>query len=266
MTAPFTLVDPPAGLADVVQKTLDAIDFPWDRLQSYLQKNDVESIKITTPMLSGVSNTVTGLWDPASMTIYLGTQFTNWIDDVPFVLTHEIGHLVDAAVLTEEQHSDIIKVMHSDLHWSSGQLYGHNTSEMTHDEDWWNGNAKNYSARIYECFADEFVAAFAPDIWNGNKGFHQHFPRFVHWTDKLDSIREIVLRQPIPKPQEDPVRWTRGGHIDNALDAIAKSLHETYHWRQNHRKSKIVWAKVVVARHALKLARKSLNSIKPHRA
>ena len=55
-------------------------------------------------------------------------------------------------------------LMHDHPDWCVPPQVTHEA--MAHDELWSNGGAP-YPAKVYECLADEFVAAFAPTVWDG---------------------------------------------------------------------------------------------------
>ena len=81
----FRLIDPPEGIEQTVRATLAAIDYPWERLQPYLKQSGHDAVGISCSCPEWMPNTTTGYWDPATCTIYLGTQFTGWQDHAPFV-------------------------------------------------------------------------------------------------------------------------------------------------------------------------------------
>lgn len=188
----FEVIDPPAGAEAVVNETIAAIRFPWRKVMPYLRRQGVTSVKIRFGAPEWMSNTTSGNWSVGDNTIYLSTQFSNWLDEVPFVLTHEIGHLIDTAVLNDRQRRILMRVFHNHPDFSVPPTLTHDG--LSHPERWSNGSAP-YPARIYECWADEFVATFAPTVWDGTvtEAASQHWPRFVHWSDSFRHIKRIVL-------------------------------------------------------------------------
>lgn len=201
----FELVDPPEGMVETITATVNAIAFPWEKVQPYLDREGIDAIQIKWELPSWMSNQTTGNWYAADNTIYLGTQFSGWQENVPFVLTHEIGHFVDRAYLTDKQRTALMAVFHDHPDWSVPPQVTHD-SDLMHHEEWWGNGGAPYPAKIYECFADEFVATFAPTVWDGSvtEAAPQHFPRFVHWSDDFEAVRRIVLAAPAPKPKPRP--------------------------------------------------------------
>lgn len=200
----FRLIDPPAGQEQVVRDTLTQIDYPWEYLTPAIRKDLDGACLIHWNASNGPGGGTGNFW--GTYDIDLSMQFTDWADDIPFVLTHEIGHMVDWATFTKSTRAELTKIFHAGpgmstpmlVHSNSGQYYRHP------NEDWSDSVNNDYIARLNECFADEFVATFAPGIWNGTVlGQHQHWPRFVHWSDKFDTIRKITLTAGAPT-QEDP--------------------------------------------------------------
>lgn len=199
---PFLIVDPPSVDAlDLVRKVIDAIDFPWERISQWVKETDQGVIPIKWDE-SGekMPNTVTGLYVGSENTIYLSTRY-DWMSSLPFVLTHEIGHMIDDAYLDTKKRNALIALFHKHFDWT---VLSHDEESMKHSEIWWNGGVE-YPAKIYECFADEFVAAFAPTIWNGtfSEDAHQRYPRFIHWTNDVEAVRDIVLKEDKQEPKEN---------------------------------------------------------------
>jgi hypothetical protein len=257
----FHLVNPPlASDADLIRKIIDHIDFDWDAIKPYMAKHFIDQIDIQ--WITSNNGSATASWWGTGL-IEISTQFTSWRDDIPFVLAHEIGHMVDFACLTPKDHVALTTIFHSGpgmsgmmAHSNSGQYYKHPTEE-------WTDNDNDYVARLNENFADQFVAAIAPELWNGTAtdlDCHQRWPRFVHYTDNNTAVRDIVesaanrvLNPPTPTPTPTPapnptpakkVVMTRGTHIDTALH------HITIWKRGKHSHANRV--KVAVAEKALK--------------
>lgn len=180
---PFLLVDPPPGQPGMIEATVDAIDFPWDRLDARLAKDPDQAVLVR---YLDTGQSANGLFFGRTLEIHLGTRYEGWEAGVPFVFAHEVGHLVDHALLTFDRREDLLGLMHrSPGPWDSNP----NAVEWHHDQDhaeaWVSSNP--YLFRPSESYADEFVAAFAPTIWG------QRAPRFVHWTDDLAAIRSVTL-------------------------------------------------------------------------
>lgn len=210
----FELTSPPEGMVDTITATIAANAYPWERVQPYLTRAGIDAFTITWQRPDWMPNTTTGMWSAADNAIYLSTQFAGWQDDVPFVLTHEIGHMVDTACLTDAQRKRLMALMHNHPDWGVPPQVTHDSTEMRHDEIWSNGGAP-YPAKVYECWADEFVAAFAPTVWGGTvtDAAPKHWPRFVHWSDDFAAVRQIALAEPAttkppakPMPKQPPTR------------------------------------------------------------
>lgn len=85
-----------------------------------------------------------------------------------------------------------------------------------HSELWVSGN--KYLFRLNESYADLFVAAFAPALWEG------HYPRFVHWTNDLAAVRRITLGDPVSAtPQPEPHTHAAGPLSSDSVAAFAAS-------------------------------------------
>lgn len=189
----FRLIDPPQGMEKTVSDTLDSINYPWERLAPALSKDLDGACFIHWSDSNGPGGGTGNFW--GTYDIYLSMQFTDWASSVPFVLAHEIGHMVDWATFDKRTCAELTTLFHQGpgmtgmlVHSNSGEFYRHP------NEAWSDSVNNDYVARLNECYADEFVATFAPGIWGGTVlGQSQHWPRFVHWSDKLDEVKRITL-------------------------------------------------------------------------
>lgn len=201
---PFLLVNPPtAEAAAVILTAIDAIDFPWEALAPEVA-DDVDGAVLvewdTTPQ--GTS----GLYYGGGNRIVLSNLERNLDPGAAFVFAHEVGHMIDDMALDETARTRLLELMHVD----PPQLghYNHDHPDAGHraPADQWANGSDAYGARVYEAFADVFVAAYAPAIWQGDpaRGWAQHWPRFVHHTDDVDAVRAIVTEAITPPPPPEP--------------------------------------------------------------
>lgn len=243
----FRLVDPPLDMEQVVRDTIAAIDYPWERLHQSVVEDDWDRACFIRWIEHNNGSASGSYW--GTNDIELSTQFTGWENSVPFILAHEIGHLVDHATFDKRTRDDLTALFHQGPGMPVEMLHHSNDSpNYRHPIEGWDDSVDNdYVARLNECFADEFVATFAPSIWEG------HFPRFVHWTDDLDAVRRITLQRdmdlaPVQAAERKSVDMRRDPLIEHALADLAT-------WRKRHPSSKVARAKVLVARRALKAIR-----------
>lgn len=205
----FELVDPPDGQVSAVAETLDAIDYPWRRIIPAVRRDPDQAVLIRWLDTGQQAN---GLYYGDRIEIHLGTRYAGWERGVPFVLAHEIGHLVDGTTLTALERADLAALWHAspetyrrDETYLNGELieYAH-----AHDHPdtarWWSSRTAHYYLMLAEAYADAFVEAFAPTIWAGRPR------RFTHATADLETVRSITLRRPImvytDVPQDHPHR------------------------------------------------------------
>lgn len=174
-------------------ETIAAIDYPWRRIIPRL-RDDPDQAVVVRWLDTGQG--VTGLYYGGNrIEIHLmdwDTRYTELTE--PFVIAHEIGHLVDHTTLDRETRQDLVDLFHA-----SPPTYRRDETILNgeiiewahvhpHPERWTGG--PTYYHRINEAFADAFVAAFAPDLW-----IDSH--RFTHATDDLDEVRRLTLRREI---------------------------------------------------------------------
>lgn len=211
----FELVDPPEGQVEVIRDLVVRIDYPWHRLIPRIRTDPDQAV-----VVRWVKDQNLGLYFDRNIEIHLSTQYTHsWERSVPFTFAHEVGHLVDFATLTEDDRADLLALMHEkDESRYAGQEDPNNPGEphpWSHDRDHperWESVQRDYLFRPREAYADLFVAAFAPSLWEGKS------PRFVHWTDDLQAVRDITLRRPImaftdvpeDHPHREGIEWAAG--------------------------------------------------------
>lgn len=252
---PFRLINPPDGQEIIIRAAYDAIDFPWERFAVALARDSDKAILVEW---DDTGQGVSGLAYGYSLRIVLSTRSYHLDTGAAFVFAHEVGHLVDSATLRDEDRADIMELTHaSHLTYRDdgrGKTFNDDWWPTAHakphdDEDWTNGD--DYLFRHNEAFADLFVEAFAPSIWDGTAlGTGRRYPRFVHTTEDLESLRELVLWQPPPPPEpKEKNTLSRGAPIDHAL----RDLNQ---WLRSHpRRTK--------KRLRVKVARAALRSIRP---
>lgn len=281
----FHLVNPPSAEdAATMQRIVAHVDFDYDVLRGYMDKHYIKAIDVQWVESNSSGNATASWWGTGQ--IVISQQFTDWRDDLPFVFAHETGHMVDQMVLNEVDHRALTTILHSGpgmpgmmVHSNSGQYYRHP------NEDWSDTVDNDYVARLNEDFADQFVAAFAPDLWHGtvtDVPSREHSPRFVHYTDDNAGIKKIVLAAvdriqsppaplpnptptPPPSPTPRPVVMTRGKAVDDAISKTLAAQHDLTQWSKGKR-NKGNRTKVKAALVALGVAQKALHSIKPYRA
>lgn len=208
----FRLIDWPEGQDERITKTIEAIDFPWERVESVIA--DDPDGKCLVNWDSEIQQNSTGLFYN-TYEIVLGTRYGEafYTRGNPFDFSHEVGHLIDQALLTNAKRQKLLDLMHaSPGPFDSKELNGepHPYAHVHVDPDTWRGQDK-YAHKPYEAFCDLFVATFAPGIWDGTAldDIPKKWPRFTHWTENLSKVREIVLAEdeavtPEPTPTPTP--------------------------------------------------------------
>lgn len=207
MTAhPFRLVNPPPGQADIIEAAIAAIDYPWERLADAVADDYDKAVVVEWDDTGGQ---VSGQFWAGSLKIKMGSRAYQLAGDVAFVFAHEVGHLVDAATLTDADRAALTALFHDGPPVQIGH-FNHDHPDAGHVSEGWADNANAYVSRLNESFADLFVATFAPSLWDG------HYPRFVHWTDDLAAVRRIALGDAVvtastPEPDRHKHRglWRR---------------------------------------------------------
>lgn len=197
---PFRLVDPPEGQAQIIEAAIAAIDYPWHLLADAVAADRDKAVLVEW---DDTGQGTSGLFYGSTLRIVLGTRAYHLGAEVGFVFAHEVGHLVDKATLTEAKRAELSALMHPGV--TIGH-FNHDHPDAGHVSETWVDTGNHYPSRLNEAFADLFVAAFAPQLWQG------HYPRFVHWTDDLAAVRRITLgdaavtatSQPEPEPHTHP--------------------------------------------------------------
>ena len=261
---PFRLIDPPPGQAEIIRAAYDAINYPWDRLTPELSADPDGAclVKWVDSLPQGTTGRFRGSYE-----IHLSTGLTQRGQSAGLVFTHEVGHLVDRATFDTETRDRLMALLHA-----SPETYRDDAKGQTHNGNWWpdshmnphselwlNGGAR-YNLQIHEAYADLFVRAFAPTVWDGSylEGAPSRsatWVRFVHWTDDLAAVRDLTLARdmtpapPAPEPEPEPVeppetegpddmsnagltrpRWRGRTNVDRmTIDAIEEAEHAGGH-------------------------------------
>lgn len=229
---PFLLVDPPTPQDEaLVRATIDAIEVPsWDGVTASPEfRQDSDRAVVVEWVEAMVPNTATGLYYSGTNRIVLEAGNAG----VGFVFAHEVGHMIDDLVLTDEAREQLSALMHADA--NPDPKFGHDGTELVpHSEEWVNG--AHYGARINEAFADVFVAAYAPRVWAGDVGGgYQRHRRFVHYVEpaNLPKVRAVIdplLDPPAPTapakpaPEEDAPMFRDVGRKHPHRRAIERAV------------------------------------------
>lgn len=195
---PFRLVDPPPGQSDIIRAAIEAIDYPWERLAAAVVDDRDKAVLVEWDDTGGQ---VSGRFYGGSLRIIMGTRAYQLDEGAGFVFAHEVGHLVDAATFTDADRAALAALFHRGPFAQIGH-FNHDHPDAGHVSEEWSDTSNAYVSRLDECYADQFVAAFAPTLWAG-RGV-----RFVHWTDDHAEIRRLTLARdltPAPKPKPTPI-------------------------------------------------------------
>lgn len=206
----FRLVNPPPGQEEIIRQAIALIDYPWELIDHELRYDQDKAVLIEW---DDTGQGVSGVYEGGTHTIRLSGLERDLGPQAAFVFAHEVGHLVDMAALTDKARASLVALMHRGPFVQIGH-YNHDHPDAGHTSElWWTGAENSYTSRIHECFADQFVAAFAPAIWDGSgvEGSSGHWPRFVHWTEDHAEIRHLTLAdaEPLPTNPRSGVRRRR---------------------------------------------------------
>lgn len=202
----FRLVDPPEGQEEMVRAVLAGCDFPMGRIAPAVLEDRDQAVLVKWEDLGQQGK---GIFVGRYYEILLSTSYPNWRDGVEFTFAHELGHLVDRACLDDDLRDQLLELTHRPPHVQIGH-YDHDHPDASHEERW--RGRDGYPTRPNEAFADLFVRAFCPEQWQGRH------PRFVHWTDDLDTFRDIVIGGTVPEFPDVPEDSTHHDAIVWAVD------------------------------------------------
>lgn len=223
----FHLVDPPEGQDEVVADAVAHVDYPWQRIIPAIREDPDQAVIVRWP--EKMQQGTTGLFYGHTYEIHL-SPYERHYESAGFVFAHEVGHLVDRATFDGTTRQKILDKYHTDLdgRWD-GQVDPNDRSddpapfawshENEHPEKWVN-NHKEYKLRPNEAYADSFVAAFAPTIWEGR------YSRFAHWTEDFEAIRRMTLEREIQvfedvgedHPHREGIEWAAGQGLVKGYD------------------------------------------------
>ena len=212
----FRLVDPPPGQADIIRAAVNAIDYPWWRLLRATWADPDGAILVKWLDTGQGTN---GLFYGPTYEIHLSHMEKDLDSGAAFVFAHEVGHLVDRATFDTATRQAITTLYHSGDYIQIGH-FDHDHPDAGHESEAWSSARNSYVSRLNECYADQFVAAFAPRIWNGDdaEGWRQRHPRFVHWTDDLAAIRRLTLERPMSVYDDVPPDHAYAESINRAAE------------------------------------------------
>lgn len=206
---PFLLVNPPEGQEQVLRAAYDAMSFPWELLDPVV---DADSDRAVLVEWDDTGQGVSGLFYGGSLRIVLSRLDRDLDAGAAFVFAHEVGHLVDRCVLTDQARAQLMQLMHTQPYVQLGH-FNHDHQDAGHATEAWTNNGDAYVSRVHECYADQWVAAFAPSVWDGTvlPDAGQRWPRFVHWTEDHAAVRRITLEAAVPEPEPEPELRARSG-------------------------------------------------------
>ena len=223
MTHPFRLENPPVGAAEVIEAAIAAITFPWDLLNGATVR-----VRWGDERMGQVS----GLYYSSSDQIVMSDKPMHLDTGAGFVFAHEVGHMVDDMALNDAARAGLLRLMHPGIQIGHVNHDHPDTGHAAPDDRWWNGG-ESYVGLHYEAWADLFVAAFAPTVWDGTylAGAPQRGPRFVHWTNDLAEVRRVVLSAapasaPVTAQRAEPQEAIVTPHRHPKLHARIRGLRE----------------------------------------
>lgn len=215
----FDLVDPPPGQAGKIISAYRKCNYPWERLIPYLRQDPDQRVIVRW---GDTGQGASALYVGGPIEILMSNAPWNMSGDTGFVFTHEVGHLVDAATLTNQDRTDLITMLHT-AQPTIGH-FDHDHPDAEHFVETWNNFSEPFHARIMEAYADAFVYEFARDVWagtSGGVGSEEHYIRTIHWPLDSNDIRTITLRRNIQVFSDVP---TTHPHYEGIMWAAANNL------------------------------------------
>jgi len=194
--------------------TIAQIDYPWRRILPTLRDDPDQAVVVRW---DDTPQGTTGLYYGDRIEIVLADTDGRYTElTEPFVIAHEIGHLVDATTLYINDRRALTGLFHA-----SPETYRRDKTILNgviiewahiheHSERWVSANP--YLHRINEAFADAFVETFAPALWDG------HGRRFTHATGDLDEVRRLTLERDIMVYSDVPADHTHREGIERAAE------------------------------------------------
>lgn len=227
----FHLVDPPEGQAEVVADAVAHIDYPWQRIIPAIREDPDQAVIVRWP--EKMKQGTTGLFYGNRYEIHLSRiQYATKDNRAAFVFAHEVGHLVDRSTFGDAEKQALI-----DLYHDSEETYRRDEQYLNdviiewahvheHTEKWVHSQP-HYYFKHNEAYADSFVQAFAPGIWDGSDvDSGQHHIRFTHSTSDLEAVRRITLEKDIQvfedvgedHPHREGIEWAAGQGLVKGYD------------------------------------------------
>lgn len=178
---PFLMVDPPEGGEAMVNEALAANSFPWHRIESYVEADTDHGIIVRwTPLDGGAQARFNQYGNEILIDLW---SWQNSLDITKYAFTHESGHLLDYAYLNNMKRRDLMALMLAD---PSHAPLGHPSYET-----WRTGQDVSYWNRIFEAWADVFVATYAPTL------IYPLYPngsRYSHRCNNASAVKAIMDR------------------------------------------------------------------------
>lgn len=212
----FRLIDPPPGQIELIQRAVNAIDYPWRRL---LRRTWADPDGAILVRWKDTGQGTTGLFYGQVYEIHLSALERD-LDSHMWVFAHEVGHLVDWATFDRETRAALTELMHRPPFVQIGH-YDHDHPDAGHGSEDWRSGYNSYTSRLNEAYADLFVAAFAPDVYHGRlPGTRRHHPRFVHHVaeDELPEVRRLTLAREITVYDDVPPDHPHRDSIERAAE------------------------------------------------
>lgn len=213
----FEIAEPPSEAHfDEVVKCIQSCTYPWYRCIPEMRRKGKEGIQVTWEAMGATTGAT---WDMTRFHITMNVQIP--VENVQYAFTHEAGHLVDWATLTDIEREEMYLLMHQ-----RDPLWGHTSPVSPHHtdptpwgpvtEDWLRG--AYYEMFPYEAFARIFQRIWcSPDIPMPVAVrdqefiyFHEPFDELLPKFKDITTRRVIELFPDIPgpgKPGHNPELW-----------------------------------------------------------
>jgi hypothetical protein len=194
----FELQNPPDGGTEWFKSVLAKCDYPFWRVLPFVRADNQQIIQVVWVDEGGIL----GSWSGTGI-LRIGLQaLTYRRADQEFTLIHEMGHMVDTAVMQRYGHHPTMLAL---LHEVDQGWY-----ECSDPTDWNLPHATvPHYARHTEAFADLFVYAFAPSLWPGQRMTHHH-PDPAYVRSKILEARVTVPFTDISTQSQevkDAIEW-----------------------------------------------------------
>lgn len=178
---PFLLEDPPPGGEDLVRQALAANTFDWEKIRPYVEADPDHGVIVRwTPIASGAQASFNQYGNEVLLDQW--SWATN-LDMTKYAFTHECAHLIDYAFLNNQKRRDLQALMLADP--------SHAGSTHPQPELWRPGYEVGYWDRIFEAWADVWVATYAPTL------IYPLYPngsRYSHRCNDAVAVKAIMDR------------------------------------------------------------------------